>query len=57
MRYVLTFNSGKESSGSTRIEAQDDTSGVSCFSCAAKNSGLARWRLEKVSFEGDKDFW
>lgn len=55
--FKITFRNGKSTTGSTNIPAGSETSGSSCFSCAAKNSGVQSWSLEKVKFEGEDGYW
>ena len=54
--FKLIFNDGKALKGSTPVKANSETGGASCFSCAERNSGVARWIFRKIYFRGDKGF-
>lgn len=55
--YVLIFNNGKRSKGSTPIKARSETGGASCYSCARQNSGVRQWAITKIRFRGEAGYW
>lgn len=57
VHFKIVFNDGTSFKGSTNIKAYSQTSGSSCFKCAAKNSGAKNWTVTKYAFKGEEGYW
>lgn len=57
INYTLIFKNGKKLIGTTKIRANSETTPLTCFNCATKNSGVDSWTLTELAFEGEEGYW